>query len=475
MRSETTQSLDDRLGREQSEQRLPSVVGGLVRDGELLWSGGAGRVDGAVPDAHVQYRCGSITKTFVAVQIMRLRDEGRLVLTDPLERHLPGAFDGVTLAQLLSHSAGLRAETASPWWERTAGTTFDELAAASLYPQESAAAGIATEAGAARLNRPGRRFHYSNVGFALLGEVVSRLRGAPWPETVAAELLEPLGMTRTTPRPTAPHAQGYAVHPYADVLLPEPEHDAVAMAPAGQLWTTVADLGRWISFLAGPHAGRDLEGGALLQRSTLEEMREPHAVDDRPELAWTGAHGLGLQVWNVDGHRTFGHGGSMPGFLAILRIDAATGDGAVVMANSTAGLRPALASDLAAILADAEPRPAAEWQPSAPPQDTLDALGLWFWGPSSYLLRAIGATELALESQPAGGRSARFRARGDGSWVGQDGYFEGETLRIMRDPEGGAVALDIASFVFSRVPYDPRADIPGGVHPRGWHAPGSPG
>jgi CubicO group peptidase (beta-lactamase class C family) len=459
----TDEQLRTRVLREQSESRLPSVVAGLVRDGELVWSAGAGRVGpGSVPDADVQYRCGSITKTFVAVQVMRLRDEGRLALTDRLEQHLPGAFDGVTIAQLLAHAAGLRAETAGPWWERTAGGDFADLQARSLQPDDLA------EAGPARLTRPGRRFHYSNVGFAVLGELVSRLRGMPWQQSLQEELLTPLGMTRTTSRPQAPHADGFAVHPYADVLLPEPEHDGGAMAPAGQLWTTVADLAKWMIFLGGPAAGKAHNGTVLLDPATLAEMREPQAVDDRRAAAWTGAHGLGLQVWNSDGVRSFGHGGSMPGFLAIMRIDEATGDAQIVMANSTSGLRPSLASDLAQMLEESEPRRAREWAPAAPADGILDALGAWFWGPSAFVLRANGSSELELEAAPPGGRSARFRPNGDGTWTGLDAYYSGEQLRIVAGADGKPAYLNLASFIFSRTPYDPAADIPGGVDPLGW-------
>jgi CubicO group peptidase (beta-lactamase class C family) len=437
------------------------VVGALVRDGELVWCAGAGTVAGATPDADVQYRCGSITKTFVAVQVMRLRDEGRLELGDPLERHLPGAFDGVTIAQLLAHAAGLRAETAGPWWERTAGGGFSDLVAASLQPIDDP-----TGSDPARLVRPGRRFHYSNVGFALLGELVARLRGATWADALTAEILDPLGMKRTTTRPQPPHASGFAVHPHADVLLPEPEHDAGAMAPAGQLWTTAQDLARWVAFLGG-RLGSD-QRDPLLAPATLAEMLEPQVVDDRLGAAWTGAHGLGLQVWNVAGERSFGHGGSMPGFLAVMRISEGDGDGALIMANSTAGLRPALADDLYRIFADGEPRPAPEWIPAEPPAGTFDALGLWFWGPAGYLIRANGSAELTLASDPPGGRAARFRRSGDGAWVGLDGYFAGETLRIIRAANGAATAITVASFLFTRTPYDPQARVPGGVDPHGW-------
>ncbi len=121
--------------------------------------------------------------------------------------------------------------------------------------------------------------------------------------------------------------------PLADVLLPEPEHDAGAMGPAGQLWTTIEDLARWAAFLAG-------DTGELLAADTLEEMCEPHLVVDDQGVPWTGAHGIGWQVFNVDGRRYAGHGGSMPGFVAELRVARDTGDGVVVLTNTTSSPAP---------------------------------------------------------------------------------------------------------------------------------------
>ena len=118
----TRRRLDHRLARAQAEGRAPSMAAGLVRDGALVWSGGRGSVGGAPPTTDTQYRIGSITKTFVAVLVLRLRDEGRLDLADPLEAHLPGTAAGDrTLLQLLSHTAGVASETPPPWWERTDG------------------------------------------------------------------------------------------------------------------------------------------------------------------------------------------------------------------------------------------------------------------------------------------------------------------------------------------------------------------
>src|SRR5215470_14820112 len=150
----TRRLLDIRIARDQVDQRLPSVTAGLVRDGELVWTCARGRVDGQAPDANVQYRAGSITKIFIAVTVLKLRDEGRLTLSDPIGDHLDqgmaGAAAPMTVGQLLSHSGGLRAETAGPWWERTPGTSLADLSAGSLREE------------AARF-RPGRRHHYSNV------------------------------------------------------------------------------------------------------------------------------------------------------------------------------------------------------------------------------------------------------------------------------------------------------------------------
>jgi CubicO group peptidase (beta-lactamase class C family) len=90
----THRLLTTRLAQEQADRRLPSVAAGLVRGSVLVWSAGRGRTRGTagpVPDAGVQYRAGSISKTFIAVAVLRLRDEGRIDLTDPIGQHIDAA------------------------------------------------------------------------------------------------------------------------------------------------------------------------------------------------------------------------------------------------------------------------------------------------------------------------------------------------------------------------------------------------
>jgi CubicO group peptidase (beta-lactamase class C family) len=431
----TARTLLARTARVQREGRAPSLVAGVVRDGALAWSTGRGEVP--EPHTDVQYRLGSISKTITAVVVMRLRDEGLVHLDDPLDRHLPGTpFGNRTIGQLLSHLAGASAESPGGWWERTPGGSLAELP----LGEDDVVLGAA------------RRFHYSNLGFGLLGELVARKRGTSWEETVTAEVLAPLGMTRTTPRPAAPAAQGRAVHPWADVVLPEPEHHAGVMAAAGQLWATLADLGRFAAFLLGDTAD-------VLDPATLEEMTVPAGVDSSAP-GWS-AYGLGLQVLRVDGRTLVGHGGSMPGFLAGVFVDREEQTGAVSLANTTTGL-DAVVFGLLEDLRAAEPRIVEPWIP-APSPVPLDCLGVWFWGPSPYALRSVGGGLLHLGPLPGRpGRASRFMRRDDGTWVGLDGYFAGETLRIAEDH------LNLDTFLFTRTPYDPDAPVPGGVDERGW-------
>ncbi|MFE6268728.1 serine hydrolase domain-containing protein [Streptomyces goshikiensis] len=444
----TRRALRHRIAVAQSEGRAPSVVAAVVRGGELVWEGSRTSVEGHGPDGNVQYRIGSITKTFTAVLVMRLRDEGRLALGDPLEKHLPGTGAGeVTVAQLLAHTGGLAAETPGQWWERSS---------AALRPELSDVLGEEPFR-----HEPGRRHHYSNPGYTLLGSLVEALRGKPWAEVLRAEVLEPLGLGRTSPLPQAPHAGGWAVHPWADVMMPEPLEDLGLMAPAGQLWSTTGDLARFAVFLA-----RGDE--RVLSADSVREMRTS-AAPPEPGLAEVG-YGLGLQLMDGAGRRLVGHSGSLPGFVAGLWLSEADDVAAVVLANCTSGLpATALAADLVAIVADAEPRFPEPWRPFREADHVaLELCGPWYWGTSAQVLRLTADGLLELRPVGAVGRAARFRAGPDGSWTGLSGYYAGETLRAVRREDGSVSHLDLGSFVFTREPYDPQAPVPGGVDPRGW-------
>ena len=451
MRPDVEALLLARAARSQTTGRLPSLAAGVVQDGELTWSAGRGTIDGtstgARPDADTQYRMGSISKTFIAVLVMRLRDEGLLALDDAVERHAPGTpFGARTIGQLLAHTGGLTAESPGQWWERTPGADFEALAA-SLGDEH-----VVHDAGV--------RFHYSNVGFGILGQVVETVRGTAWFDCVRSEILEPLGMTRTTLMPQAPAAAGLAVHPWADVVLPEPTPHAGAMAPAGQLWSTLSDLARYARIFLGLAPD-------VLPLATVEEMGTAGGADVRPS-AWS-AYGLGLQVhMRAGGGTVVGHGGSMPGFLASFLVDREQQTASIVFANSTAGLDGTIGADLLGVLQQHEPRVQPEWRATAKLRDAdAEILGPWYWGPTPLALRMRGTDALELTALQGFGRGARWRrvetTGPDSEWLGLDGYYAGETLRVVRTPEGAVSHLDIATFILTRSPYDPADLQPGGV------------
>jgi len=446
----TCRALTHRIAVGQAEGRTPSLAAAVVRDGGQAWFGARSMLDGHEPDGDTQYRIGSLTKTFIAVLVMRLRDEGRLDLADPLGKYLDAdplrsrAADA-TIAQLLSHTAGLASETPGPWWERSPGELRPGLAGL-LSPAPHPA---------------GRLFHYSNPGYGLLGALVGRLRGHGWDQALRQEILVPLGMARTTLSPEPPHARGFAVHPWADVMQAEPAEATGLMAPAGELWSTAEDLGRFAVFL--------LDGDdRVLPATTLAEMRTPASPPG--DEGWAGGYGLGLQLFRQDGRMLYGHSGSMPGFLATLCVSPADGVGGITLANVTSGLDIAgIAIDLVSIVADHEPRLPARWTPLPEVDQALLALtGLWYWGPRAYALRLVADRGLELGPATGRGRASRFRAEPDGTWTGLDGYYTGETLRLVRGPDGTVDHLDLGSFVFTREPYGPDAPPAARPDPEGW-------
>ncbi|MGW3655924.1 serine hydrolase domain-containing protein [Streptomyces sp. NPDC005151] len=449
----TQRALLHRIASAQVEGRTPSLVAAVQRQGRIVWNGSRSCVDGHAPDSDTQFRIGSLTKTFTAVLVLRLRDEGLLDLDDPLEKHLPGTgVGGVTVLQLLGHSAGLSAESPAPWWERTPGTLRPELA--DVLGEQT------------RMHPPGRRHHYSNPGYSVLGALIEAVRSASWAEVLQREILKPLGMRRTSTQPQAPHAGGWAVHPWADVMLPEPAEDLGLMAPAGQLWSTTADLLRFAAFLV---EGDDRVLGA----ASVEEMRAPSAPSESGP--GEGAYGLGLQVVQQSGRTLLGHTGSLPGFLATLWFSIEDDVAAVVLANATSGpLAGPIAADLVEIVAEAEPRIPEPWRPLPEADPELLALtGLWYWGTRPNVLRLTADRGLELGPLRGDGRGARFVAQPDGTWTGLDGYYAGETLRAVRDVDGSVSHLDLGSFVFTREPYDPASAVPGGVDAEGWRGLGA--
>ncbi|MBM7490301.1 CubicO group peptidase (beta-lactamase class C family) [Micromonospora luteifusca] len=441
--------VDERLGRlvrrVQADARVPAVSAALHRADRPLWSctiGATGTDNPLGPGT--QFRIGSITKTFTAVLVLQCRDDGLLGLDDPIGRHLDLPAHGeLTVRRLLSHTGGLQREPFGDVWDSLRAPDAEQL--------------LAELDRAERVLPTGRRFHYSNLGLAVLGQLVARLRGESWAQSLTERVLTPLGLTDTTvtPRPTA--ATGFLVDAYSDEAHPEPPTDFGAVGPAAQLWSTATDLARWAAFLADP-AALD-PAGVVLAPATLDEMRWPLTTTD--ETLWGAGFGLGL-ILVPQGDRVVhvGHDGAMPGFLAAA-YGRRGGDGtagamgaAVLGSSGTAAEVFDLPHRLLAAAVEHDPAEIEPWRPGAPAPTALrGVLGRWWGEGFEYVfswhdgaLRARGAGD------PAGRPPAIFTPLPDQPDVFRtvSGREAGELLRLTRDEAGAVVRMHWATYRFTR-------------------------
>lgn len=435
-----TGRLDGQAADSQRESRVPSVVLGAARAGSVLGLGAAGRVDverGCVASEQVPYRVGSITKTFTAAAVLGLIQDGVLALDAPMSAYLAGTpFGEVPLRALLAHRGGVQREAPGDMWESMRGPDASTLRRA--LPR------------AELVDRPGARWHYSNLGYALLGLVVEEVTGESCPVLIDRTLLAPLGLAATVWARPDGAACGYRVDPYADVVHREPDMDQGAVGVGGQLWSTATDLLTWGDALAG---GRP----DVLTPAVVEAMHTLEVLVDR--AGWTSGWGLGL-ILDRRGDRVLaGHTGAMPGFLASLSLDRATRSVAVALSNATRGAAVgALSADLVDAVIDgrvgAEPvSDAKPWVPlPAVPAELDGMLGRW-WSEAAetvFSWRADGLHAL-LVGGPATSET-RFERLDRDSYRAVSGRFTGERLAVRRDPAGEVAALEWATYPFTRTP-----------------------
>jgi len=426
------------LAKAQSEHRIPSVAGAVVRRGEVVWAGAVGVADAEQDEsatAEHQYRIGSITKTFTAVSVMQQRAEGKLDLEDRLDAHLDVPARGdLTLRRMLSHGSGLQREIPGDVWETLAfPKSTDEL--------------MATVAEAEAVLAPGERWHYSNLAFILLGEVVAKLSGMPYEDYVEQRILQPLGLARTTFSPEPPTAVAYSVDPYSDVTHREPmlvERQG-SIAAAGHLWSTVGDLCRWAAFLAEPDP-EVLAPESLDLMTSVQTMADPY----RWSLAW----GVGLMLVRKDDHIYCGHDGGMPGYLANVLVDREDGLGAAVLLNGANASPSELSLELVEMTRKRYPPESKAWLPSAPPPEELaSALGRWWSEGSEFVFRwHEGRLEARWAEAPSWQPWAQFEPLEADRFRTVFGRERGELLRLVRDADGTVTRMYWATYPMTRAP-----------------------
>ena len=326
------------------QRHMPGAVVGILIDGELAWvkATGVRDLDSRAPvTPDTVFRIASMTKSFTALSILKLRDEGKLSLDDPVARYVPAAAElpyptkdspALTIRHLLTHSEGFPED--NPWGDQ-------QLARS----EETMNAWI--RAGIPFSNSPGMAYEYSNFGFAILGQVVAKASGKHYDDYVHKQILEPLQMLDTTfeasevPRDCVAHGYRWEDNTWKS----EPPLGHGAFGAMGGLWTSARDLARYVGFLMSAFPPRDGPERGPVTRSSVREMQQVgrsqpasafrRTVDAPLELN-VGAYGYGL---GVSQSCRFGvsiaHGGGLPGYGSLMRWLPEYGVGLIAMGNVT--------------------------------------------------------------------------------------------------------------------------------------------
>jgi CubicO group peptidase (beta-lactamase class C family) len=364
--------------------KVPGLAYGVVHGGDLIHTRGIGTLrvgEDAPPSASSVFRIASMTKSFTASTVLLLRDEGRLGLDDPIADHVPelagitlptADSPPITIRHLLTMTGGF--PTDDPWGDRQQGLDLGEFSAL-------------LRGGLSFAWAPGTRFEYSNLGYGILGRLITNVAGREYREVVRERLLDPLGMASTgyleAEVEPARLAHGYI---WRDgTFLEEPMDGYGALASMGGIFTTVEDLARWVSGFIDAEPPRDgPETGHPLNRATRREMQRPMvpagvrlteaSVEAMPEVE-SLAYGFGLfMVEDLRIGRIVGHGGGYPGFGSHMRWHPASGLGVIALANARYAPASLLARDQLAELVRADVVPMRRTRANAATRDARAAV-----------------------------------------------------------------------------------------------------
>ena len=329
-RDEALTAFSRQLRADVAADDVGGIVAGVMVDGDLVWAQAFGWADrdARTPMSTASIsRTGSISKSVTAVLMMRLLDEGVIGLDEPVERYLP-AFASikdrrvdaqpVTFRHLASHTAGLIREP--QWLDAVVGPIelWDKRIVESLPLT-------------AYDTVPGARYQYSNIGFGTLGLALAKAAGRPFMEMVRTEVLEPLGMTGSEfvvagAKLEARLAAGYVIGQDGSIDGGQPAREHAGRGykvPNGGVYSTVADLGRFMGAMSGVPGLRILS----------EESRQEALSIQTPENPNRG-YGLGFSVQiDEQGRKIASHGGSVAGYTAHMAFDPEARIGVVLLRN----------------------------------------------------------------------------------------------------------------------------------------------
>jgi CubicO group peptidase (beta-lactamase class C family) len=352
----------------------PGAAVAVVAGDKVVWAKGFGvaSVETRAPvTPDTLFQIGSVTKVFTAAALVSAAQGGAISLDRPVSSYVPGLTACVgapTLAQLLSHTGGV----------------IDEPDEFGPQGEDGLGAYQRTWTSEYCLLPPGRAFSYSNSGFALAGLALQEADKKPFADVMRARILDPLGMPRTTFRPTEamtwPLAVGHQADKAGKVTVVRPLANDARLWPAGTLYSSVNEMARLATALLND--GR-VDGKLALPEGVVSAMRKAMV-----EIPTTGQrYGLGLFL-NADA--AFGHGGTMTGYNAQITVDPALPGAVVVLTNgATANPEPIAQTSLAPLrrkvtIADVSPAPA-----NPLPAAALDAWVGTFRNPRRFTVEVV--------------------------------------------------------------------------------------
>jgi CubicO group peptidase (beta-lactamase class C family) len=333
------QELDTQLAADFARDGIGGASVGVVSGDALVWTKNYGYADAEakrMANADTAYRIGSVTKQFTALVLLKLVEEGKVRLTDPVEKHYPAIAKvakfhpdapSITLLQLATMTSGLAREPekmpnhsvgAVSGWQQKVRDAVPFM----RYQYE-----------------PGTQYLYSNIGYATLGLALEQAAGQSFTGYVEAQILKPLGMSRTvweaTPAIRTNLAHGYARRqdgsgaPTGDRSGPDRELEGRGYrVPNGALFSTVNDLAKFVVW--------ELGGGpaTVLKRETQTANYTRVYTSTSTAAALTGGYGIGFMA-NRRGDQIFlGHGGSTAGYRASALFHRESKTGVVILRNA---------------------------------------------------------------------------------------------------------------------------------------------
>ena len=303
------QGLDQTLAGEVGKRGFPGLAVAVIHDQAPLWLRSYGQADiaaGIAVTENTQFRVASITKLFTALASMQLRDAGLLNLDDPVQKHLTTfhlagvPHPTITIRELLLQLGGLPREPLGTSWQDRVMPTREQMMA-DLDRQEPAIP-------------PETLWKYSNLGYAILGQLVKAVSDERFEDYVLRHIAQPLGMTHTLVNPPEDMkgiAVGYGYRQADGTRAPRAFMRMGGMFGAAGLISTAADLGRFAAFFLS-----EADSEVLSVESRREMLRVQAMLPD-----WSGGQGLGFEIRRIGGQSRIGHAGRGAGYAGRLDID----------------------------------------------------------------------------------------------------------------------------------------------------------